>query len=196
MSRIGWICPAIGVVLLSPAFAQWNQLEPLAMATAVGLSNEGIQFPDGTTQTTAAANARPRALYLTREAWNGSQAAGPGVCEEGFHFASIWEVLDVSNLRYDKSRGLFTPDAGGGPLVSWWGWIRTGADVDASTTPGEANCGTTLPWDSALPNDFGSAIYLPTAASVPWTAPPTRISPWVGMAFTCNSSLSVWCIED
>ncbi len=163
---------------------------------AVSLSGDGITFPDGSTQTTAAPGDSRRAFYLTQATFTGDQVTGAGVCADGFHFASMWEIVDVSNLKWDVTRGSFTGDSGEGPIVSWWGWVRTGGGPDTGTTTGSANCGAVFAWDSSSASDWGTAVQLPSATLVAWHDPATRISPWSGTTFQCSVALGVWCVED
>ena len=48
--------------------------------------------------------AQPR-FYLTKGTFNGGQALQAGA--RGFHFASFWEIHDVSALRYDTKLNAF-----------------------------------------------------------------------------------------
>ena len=43
------------------------------------------------------ANCEPegRRFYLTPGEYNGAEASGPAVCDEGFHFASFWEIKET-----------------------------------------------------------------------------------------------------
>jgi hypothetical protein len=48
--------------------------------------------------------------------------------------ASMWEISDPSNLRYDTQLGVTTADSGFGPpagtsFVAFFGWVRTGDEV-------------------------------------------------------------------
>ena len=163
---------------------------------AVSVSDDGITFPDGTKQNTAAPGDSRRAFYLTQATFTGDQAAGTGVCADGFHFASMWEIVDVSSLKWDITRGSFTADSGEGPIVGWWGWIRTGGAADNGTTVGVANCGVVFPWDSSSSEHSGTAVQLPHPSFIAWGDPATRISPWSGTASECSMALGVWCVED
>lgn len=108
---------------------------------AVSLSDDGITFPDGTKQNTSAPSDSRCAFYLTQVTFTGDQVTGTGVCADGFHFASMWEIVDVSNLKWDVTRGSFTGDSGEGPIVGWWGCVWTGGGPDTSDTIGSTNCG-------------------------------------------------------
>jgi hypothetical protein len=48
-------------------------------------------------------------------------------CARKFHFATIWEIRDTSNLTYDVSRGLTTDESGYGPPTGFLGWIGSGS---------------------------------------------------------------------
>jgi hypothetical protein len=65
----------------------------------------------------------PRKFYLTQDGYDGSQALS--ACAQGYHMASLWEILDPSNLSYDTSLGATVADSGSGP-PNGSGWIRTG----------------------------------------------------------------------
>jgi hypothetical protein len=69
-----------------------------------------------------------RKYYLTQTTHTGGQSLS--ACAEGYHMASLWEILDPSNLSYDTSLGFTLADSGSGPPASSLGWIRTG-NVDS-----------------------------------------------------------------
>ena len=59
-------------------------------------------------------NRDPRkAYYLTQTTHNGGQARS--ACAAGYHMASLWEILDTSNLRYNTELGFTQEDSGFGP---------------------------------------------------------------------------------
>jgi len=66
-----------------------------------------------------------RRFYLSRQAVDGAHTFH--VCAPGFHFASIWEILNPTTLAYDVEDGVTAPDAGSGPPSGFGGWIRNGA---------------------------------------------------------------------
>ena len=82
-----------------------------------------------TTGSVSVADAGTKKFYLTQSGANGSQALT--ACDGGYHMASIWEILDPSNLKYDTNRGRTLGDSGSGPpsLGAGVGWIRTGEDA-------------------------------------------------------------------
>jgi hypothetical protein len=99
-------------------------------------------FPD--------ADAVLRQPYLTKGKCNGASADGTngngaGVCASGYHFASLWEIVDPSNLAYNAALSFAwtdqTPplvsDTGQGPPAARQGWVRTGFWSASSTIPGE-----------------------------------------------------------
>ena len=54
-----------------------------------------------------------RSFYLTKTTHTGAQALA--ACAEGYHMASLWEILNPSNLRYDTELGVVVGDSGFGP---------------------------------------------------------------------------------
>ena len=56
---------------------------------------------------------KARKFYLTQTGFTGSQALT--ACANGYHMASLWEILDPSNLRYNTTLGFTTQDSGFGP---------------------------------------------------------------------------------
>ncbi len=133
-----------------------------------------------------------RHFYITPDSgYQGDQALT--ACDSGYHMASLWELLDVSNLIYDTGRGFTGADSGQGPVSYVSGWIRTGywepnGDPDA---PGVSNC---MAWTSNSADHYGSVVMLNAA----WTDAATVISPWepFPIVWPCNSTRRVWCVED
>jgi hypothetical protein len=126
--------------------------------------------------------------------------AGPGylggvaktACASGYHMASLWEIADPSNLKYNTSLGHQQTDSGEGPPADETyvrGWVRTGYTNDSSTTAGRANC---INWGTSNPNWHGSTAALPTQ----WTSNLQNIGVWQLDYATCDNYLFVWCIED
>jgi len=87
--------------------------------------------------------AKPREYYLTKGTFQGNQILSPPAatpaCAPGFHFASLWEIFDTSNLKYATSLGLTQDDSGSGPPTIL-GWVRTGFSKETSAMAGQANC--------------------------------------------------------
>ncbi|MDJ0788796.1 MAG: right-handed parallel beta-helix repeat-containing protein [Myxococcota bacterium] len=124
-------------------------------------------------------------------------------CEPGFHMASLFEILDPTQLRYDDSLGKSCDDSGSGPpacLLSS-GWVRTGDDSSGSGA--RPNCNA---WTDGSAASSGTVARLVRGGELDSAA--TAVSPWVlsevectGSVFTPppNPSLAVaglWCVED
>jgi hypothetical protein len=144
-------------------------------------------------QAPMAASASLRGYYLTQGTYNGAQADGTdgngaGVCAEGYHFASLWEILDPSNLKYDTDLGMVRDDSGQGPPTYLGGWVRTGYGSSTSSNPGMGNCSV---WDSSSGGEYGTYAYLPRD----WEAG-QDIHVWEVYAPQCNLSGYVWCVAD
>jgi len=98
-----------------------------------------------------------RSFYLTQSPKNGKYATT--ACADGYHMASLWEILDPSNLKYNTELGERRADSGDGPPSGLNGWIRTGYESDASSSDpvGKVNCSA---WKSNNPSDWGTVVYL------------------------------------
>jgi hypothetical protein len=112
-------------------------------------------------------------------------------CASGYHTASLWEILDVSNLvyAYDHPDAHVQNDSGQGPPSGWYGWVRTGWFASTSATAGTGNCNN---WTSTSSGDSTVAVRLATA----WETAPGDISTWDVTSFTCNFNGPVWCVGD
>ena len=133
-----------------------------------------------------------RSYYLTRTEHPGDSALT--ACVAGFHMASLWEIFDTTNLRYDTTLGFTTADSGSGPPTASGGWIRTGstANADLSLPPGFPNCNA---WTSGTTGDAGSAVILsPNWQPLSGGLFPT--SPWSPVHNLCSVPIRVWCVED
>lgn len=129
-----------------------------------------------------------RHFYLTTDFHDGADA--PGVCAPGFHFASLYEVLDPTQLEYDASRGFVQADSGEGPPKGSLGWIRTG-DISSGLQnfPGVANCDA---WTSRSGMQAGTSATF----GVVWDVSSVAISPWSSTTRACNVGQRVWCVQD
>ncbi len=130
-----------------------------------------------------------RSFYVTEENFDGSQALA--ACVEGYHMASLWEMMDVTALSYatDLAEARVQSDQGMGPPAGWWGWVRTGNGASAVNAAGQANC---MAWTSNTAGDFGSLVRL----NASWATPRTAISPWQAQVWGCNLHAPVWCVSD
>ena len=140
----------------------------------------------------ADAAAKIRKFYVTEDSHTGGTALL--ACDQGFHMASIWEILDVSNLKYDTGRGLTSSDSGFGPPTEISGWIRTGFSSDFGN-PGPAGRVNCDGWTSSEPSDDGTHVRLESELD---SAPASVIDPWSAAIQSCDESISihVWCVEN
>ncbi len=129
-----------------------------------------------------------RKFYLTDAEYDGNNADGASVCAESYHFASLWEILDISNLEYNQDLGATNDDSGYGPPSSIGGWIRTGYSENNDGNPGKANCTN---WSTTLGD--GTTVKL-----VPdWVVSSIKdIQVWDVENYPCSSSGYVWCVEN
>ena len=128
-----------------------------------------------------------RKFYLTQTEHNGSQALT--ACESGYHMASMYEVLDPSNLRYDTQLGFTNADSGIGPSTNVGGWIHTGAPEFANDVPGSGNCNA---WKSGSDQDDGTFVFL----TFEWQENPVVVSPWRAATTVCSANMRVWCVQN
>ena len=130
----------------------------------------------------------PPKYYLTIVSKPGNQALT--ACATGYHMASLWEILDTTNLEYDTTLGVTLGDSGSGPPTNFYGWVRTGYIAGSSTTPGRGNCDG---WTSASASDYGTFVLLPRD----WTVAAGLTAPWEVNYTSCDmSGIRVWCVED
>jgi hypothetical protein len=128
-------------------------------------------------------------FYLTDVNYYTDQALT--ACDSGYHMASLWEILDVSNLIYDYDHPAAhtKADSGYGPPSYWHGWVRTGQNSSGSTTTGTGNC---LNWSTRSGDSSGVSVRL----SRGWETAPGDISTWDANTFACSIPGPVWCVED
>jgi hypothetical protein len=128
--------------------------------------------------------------YMTGSAFLGNQAAT--ACSAGYHMASLWEIIDTSNLEYNVDLGAARGDSGQGPPSGHAGWVHTGYDATVSDTLGQANCNG---WTSNDTNHYGTAIARPSNWSTVGTF--GAIADWDAITVHCDSGgVLVWCVED
>ena len=128
-----------------------------------------------------------RHFYLTSLGYPTNAALT--ACASGYHMASLWEILDVSNLTYDYAHpAAYTQDDSGyGPPSGWFGRVRTGMSTSGSSIAGTGNC---LNWTSISGSDFGATVRLSSA----WETAPGEISTWDAASYACNIPFPVWCV--
>ncbi len=130
-----------------------------------------------------------RQYYITENNYSGADA--DTACAPGYHMASLYEILDTSNLKYNTDLGRSRADSGQGPPggVPIAGWVRTGYVSSNSSTTGQGNCYT---WSSSSSDDRGTMAALPDD----WDTGP-EVNVWNVQTAPCNSTmLGVWCVED
>jgi hypothetical protein len=170
---------------------------PLEVASSEMVVNLNADMVDGVEGTdiytkaevdalVAAVDSR-RAFYFANVGADGDEPLT--ACDTGFHMASIWEIFDVSNLRYDTVRGTTLPDSGSGPPTNAIGWVRTGYDGSTNNSPGISGCSS---WSSDSAAHWGTVVHL----GIGWADSAVRITPWSGDTQTCNLGAGVWCVED
>jgi hypothetical protein len=132
----------------------------------------------------------PRKFYLTRMAHDGNEALA--ACAAGYHMASLWEIFDPTQLRYDTALGLVQDDSGSGP-PSGFGWIHTGVEARfvSNTLGGPVNCGGWTSDNGALHE--GTAVGLTSA----WhNSAGSSLAPWEATIAACSEPVRVWCVQD
>ena len=157
----------------------------LLLAATVGAAPGGV--PNNAPLAWSAA--MPGSYYLTAsDGYDGDDA--PGACAKGYHMASLWEIWDTSNLRYNSQLGYQYPDGdcGQGPPTDVLGWMRTGATASTSNEgPGRANCSAY----TSTTVISGTVVALPDN----WSAPDSTMGVWMAGTASCSSSQRVWCVR-
>ncbi|MFA4833414.1 MAG: hypothetical protein WC619_01025 [Patescibacteria group bacterium] len=126
--------------------------------------------------------------YLTSATMEGG---GPlTACASGYHFASLWELIDLNQHTYNSSLGMYLDDSGlYGPPVGTLGWIRTGGVSNTTVTVGTGNCAA---WTSTSGAHYGTMARITTS----WAGGATTISPWEGDIDFCNTQHRAWCMQN
>lgn len=138
----------------------------------------------------SAASAKERKFYLTQGTFTGSQALT--ACAVDYHMASLWEIFEFSNLKYDTTLGLTPEDSylSSGPPRGEFGFIRTGPSSSTSAISGEDNCDL---WTNGTSAERGSVVML-TSAWDSATVSPT--DPWFSRTLPCDADVRVWCVQN
>jgi hypothetical protein len=121
-----------------------------------------------------------KSYYLTYKPFLGNEALDG--CHDGYHFASAFELIDVSNLTYNVELGKVNQDSGFGPPAGFYGWLRSGTDWY-----GPNNCEN---WSEAG-TETGLVGALPT--SLGYEDPSTD---WIYKSEQCGDGAYVWCVSD
>jgi len=153
----------------------------LLLLTLILTGESRVATASGAAETTADGM---RQFYLS---WGWfSTPDSPSACVQGYHFASLWEIADPSNLKYNTYYGRDKDDSGEGPPSGYFARVRTGYSSNNSNTVGQANCNN---WSS-------STGYGTKAALLPnWSSSPD-IGVWDVIAGECDETATIWCIED
>ena len=146
---------------------------------------------------------QPRRFYVTQDEFRGDQALT--ACAAGFHMASLWEIFEVTHLKYDTTLGRTRSDSGEGPPTSVRGWIRTGGiGVPISGIDLQGNCSTWTTLEpalvavgttAALTEIWSSYLVIEHESPAPRLVP-SEIHPWVARSNSCTSPVPVWCVQD
>ena len=177
------------VLLFAAAFQSSNSVPEQLKAIQSQLSDLQSQNSSLEAQVAALANKGPRKFYLTVDRYAGDQVLT--ACAGGYHMASLYEILDPTDLRYNTELGLRSADSGFGPPTEPWatGWIRTGYFANAGS-PGASNCSF---WTSGVgSSDHGTIAFLNRV----WNSPARAVSPWAAEEVGCNTLAHVWCVQD
>jgi hypothetical protein len=111
--------------------------------------------------------------------------------------ASRWELMDLSSLEYDLSRGTALADSGTGPPVSFsqspapaYGWAHMGTNAYDSSNfgLGTANCQA---WTNSA-SGVGTVLHLAPF----WAESAGGHTPWTLGSHPCGNPNRVWCVED
>jgi hypothetical protein len=139
--------------------------------------------------TDSAIAASGKRFYVTQNSdFDGSQALQ--ACATGFHMASLWEIYEVTELRYDRTLGFQNADSGFGPPSGVFGWVRTGWTPEVGGT-GTANCDV---WRSNNSGFSGTMIELP----IDWENIElgNEIGSWHSGTAQCDFKTRVWCVQN
>jgi hypothetical protein len=150
------------------------------------VTNTGIAEASADTMPAAPASLG-RQFYLSDTIHNGVEALT--ACTSGYHFASIWEIADPSNLQYNTTLGELRDDNGAGPPSGSRGWIRTGFSESKDSDPGHGNCKA---WRSQSSSDQGTIALLIDR----WDSGFQDVNVWQASYSECSWKNHVWCVED
>lgn len=128
-------------------------------------------------------------FYITGANYAADEA--PAACTAGYHMASLWEILDVTGLAYDRDHpeAHTQSDSGSGPPSYWYGWVRTGWDSSGANTAGMANCEA---WSVVGSGGYGSIVRLARS----WESNSKDLFSWDASTLQCSNSAPVWCVGE
>jgi hypothetical protein len=162
-------------------------LAVLLLAVAAGYAPRSSPASAQPAPATYYPNLTGRHYYLTNFSVTGNQATT--ACSSGYHLASLWEIYDPSNMKYDTSHpdAYTKADSGSGPPSSWYGWVRSGYDSSTSTIPGTGNC-------SAWTGTTGSGTIARLNSN--WLTSQGAVDPWEPDFWSCTGTVPAWCIGE
>lgn len=172
---------------LTRGLLAWSTVAILGVVFLGYLIGGGQETAAAEVQAASVSSTGMREFYLTKGVSTG--AAARTACATGFHMASLWEILDVSNLAYNVEYGYMKADSGSGPPTFRDGWVRTGFTEDATQAQGRGNCNV---WTSSTSTDYGTLVWLPDQ----WDAGTAEIHTWVAGYSSCSAGHQIWCVED
>lgn len=208
-------CGAFGLRLMDPSSFSNNVLALNGLGTGAGGPFAGGTSGGGNVCDSGACPAPPECTappkqryYLTPTSHAADQALT--ACAEGFHMASLYEMVQPSALQYDTTLGLTTPDSGQGPPTELLsepllplGWVRGGAQASSaqiSGVPGASNCNAWTEATSAVHGSVATVWFDWTETGVflvPFFADFKLLWPWFVGTATCDfPGISVWCVHD
>lgn len=125
--------------------------------------------------------AHDRSVYLSTTYHQGNEVLD--ACADGYHFASITELLDIFGMTYNTELGAVGDDSGLGAPLGGEGWVRS-----AESPEPEVSCSF---WTSNDVQQTGSATTL-------WDITDDgRHNPeWLDFDISCDSSWRVYCVSD
>lgn len=138
----------------------------------------------------AAATGSGTKYYLTDDNVASNEALN--ACAAGYHMASLWEIIDPSNLTYahDHPDAHTKTDNGAGPPSGWNGRVHTGASASVADSAGSGNCAA---WTSVDSGHRGTFVQLTRA----WETPPGEIGGiWEAASLSCDLPGPVWCVAE
>jgi len=174
LSRRVFILLALGLALVALlGYLTWGQRQAAAASP----------------QAPAAGTTGLRRFYLTKSNFYPDQALT--ACAGGYHMASLWEILEPSNLEYDTTLGKTTADSGQGPPIGddTVGWVRTGYITYDDSTAGQANCNV---WSTRDHDSRGTVVNL----VLQWTSGTEDVHVWDVDWLECDYAVPAWCVED
>ena len=119
-----------------------------------------------------------QSYYLTSGEFNAVEA--PSACIDGYHFASIWEIADPSNLQYNNDIPESIHIGDYGPPTGAPGWVRIGTMDTAD------EC---TDWTSAAHTQSGKVASLNVDSLIGGGG-------WNLNVQTCDERGLVWCVSD